>query len=66
MHDHTQTSVNALRDSLRSRKANADAAFQTFKLQEIVKELPVIELAQAEGWQSPGLTPAVKAKPRGR
>jgi hypothetical protein len=64
MQHDVQSSVTALRESIRSRKANAESAFKTFKLQEIIKELPTVELAQAEGWQTPGRTPPVQVKPR--
>lgn len=37
-------SVEELRSFLRSRKATAESAFQTFKIQELVKDLPMVEL----------------------
>jgi hypothetical protein len=59
----TQQSLDRIRSSLHSRKASADAAFQKFELREIARELPTIELALAEGWQTPSGIPTL-VKPR--
>jgi hypothetical protein len=44
MQPETQKSVDDVRASLRSRKISADSAFQQFKIAEIMKDPPAVEL----------------------
>jgi hypothetical protein len=64
MQPETQKSIDDIRARFRSRKANAESAFQTLKFGEMLSGLSTIELAEADGWQLPGRTPAIKVRPR--
>jgi hypothetical protein len=44
MQPETKRSAEELRESLRARKANAEGAFQRFKIVEIMRDPPVVEL----------------------
>jgi hypothetical protein len=44
MQPETKRSVEELRESLRARKANAEGALQRFKIVEIMRDPPAVDL----------------------